>query len=127
MSLKPEIETKSNPLDVAVLVLALASLLGGLVGYYYFSELPQWQRYGMAIGGFGLGVVLAVMTHPGRSAWDFMIGSRNEVRKMVWPTRNETMQTTLMVLVITVILAIIMWGMDAVLGIGAEYLTGRRG
>jgi preprotein translocase subunit SecE len=63
-----------------------------------------------------LSVVIAVQTERGRFLWDFMRDSRTEVRKVVWPTRQETIQTTLIVMAVVAVMAVIMWALDSFLG-----------
>lgn len=127
MSVKPEIETKSTPLDTLMLLVSIAIMIGGIVAFYYFEAWPEWQRWAAVLGGLFVGALLAVQTHPGKSVWHFVQGSRIEVRKMVWPSKRETNQTTLMIIVVVIILGVIMWGMDAVLLMGTKFLTGQGG
>ena len=127
MSVKPEIETKSSPLDTLLLLVSIAVLISGIVAFYYFEAWPAWQRWAAVLGTAFAGVVLAVQTHPGKSAWHFVQGSRIELRKMVWPSKRETNQTTLMIIVVVIILGLIMWGMDSLLLMGTKFLTGQGG
>jgi len=66
-------------------------------------------------------------TAMGRSVWSFVIESRQEVRKVVWPTRDETMRTTLMVLAMVSVVGIVLWALDLLLYSGVRYLTGQGG
>ena len=76
----------------------------------------------LAIAGF-----VASKTQKGKWTIDFFRDSRQEMRKVVWPTREETMQTTLVVAVMVVILALLLWGMDGVLVWLIGWLTGQIG
>jgi preprotein translocase subunit SecE len=71
-------------------VLAIATLLGGLVAYYWFADLPTAARILMVLAGIAGGAVLLYWSTQGRVLWQFVQGSRVELRKMVWPTRQET-------------------------------------
>jgi len=70
---------------------------------------------------------VASRTQKGKWVVEFVRDSRQELRKVVWPTREETMQTTLVVAAMVVILALLLWGMDGVLVWAIGWLTGQRG
>lgn len=105
---------------------ALVLLVAGLVGNYYYSDLS------MPIRMLGWGILLALSgfvaskTQKGKWAVAFFKESRAELRKVVWPTREETMQTTLVVAVMVVVLALVLWGMDGFLVWLIGWLTGQR-
>nr|NIS42195.1 preprotein translocase subunit SecE [Desulfuromonadales bacterium] len=109
-------ESTPGPLDTVKLVLAAAVLLGGIVAYYWFEEESLLLRVIGVIAAFGLGALIAFQTTQGRLLWRFIQGSRVELRKVVWPTNQETMQTTLTVLVFTLIMGIFFWLLDMGLG-----------
>jgi len=127
MSVKPDIETQSSPLDVVLLVLSFGLLIGGIAGFYYFETHPDWQRWLGVLVVAALAVVIALQTHMGKSAAAFMRGSQIELRKVVWPTKPETTQTTLAILVVVLILGVLLWGLDSLLLIGTKFLTGQGG
>jgi preprotein translocase subunit SecE len=60
----------------------------------------------------------------GKAAWEFRREAIIEVRKVVWPTRKETVQTTMVVLVVVIIMAILLWALDSMLAWAVRYLTG---
>lgn len=68
--------------------------------------------------------VVAAQTAKGKAFIAFAKDARTEVRKVVWPTRQETMQTTLIVIVVTVIMGLLLWGLDAILLRLVSFLTG---
>lgn len=127
MSLKVEQQTSS--IDTVKLVLSIILLLAGITGFYYFETLNGqpvsllFRVLGL-LAVVGVAVFVALTTANGRGLVSFMKDSRTEVRKMVWPTRAETMQTTLMVLVIVLILSIFLWLVDMLLGWGVKSLLG---
>jgi len=112
-------------LDTAKLVLAAILAAGGIVAFYWFAAEPVWQRTLMVAAGAVAGVLLALATQPGRDLWAFVDGSRIELRKMVWPTRQEAVQTTLILVVFVVILGVIMLLIDMSLAWAVERLLGR--
>lgn len=122
-------EEQGSSLDTVKLVVSLALLVAGIAGFYYFetwdgeSVSLLFRVLGLLLV-VGLAVVLAATTLLGKNLMGFMRDSRLEVRKMVWPTKAETLQTTLMVMVIVVILSIFLWGVDSLLGWGVRTLLG---
>lgn len=127
MSVKPEIETQSSPLDVVLLALSLALLVGSIAGFYYFEAYPDWQRWAGVLVAAGLAIVIALQTHMGKSAAAFIRGSQIELRKVVWPTKPETTQTTIAILIVVFILGLLLWGLDSLLLLGTKFLTGQGG
>lgn len=122
-------EEQGSSLDTVKLIVALALLMAGIAGFYYFET---WQGapvsvlfrvLGLLVVG-GIAAAIALSSQSGKRLLGFMKDSRLEVRKMVWPTRAETLQTTLMVMVIVLILSIFLWGVDSLLGWGVKSLLG---
>ena len=111
--------------DAFKLVLAAAALVGGLAAYYWFEQQPQVLRVLMVLGGLIAGLVLLYWSAPGRELWDYVQGSRVELRKMVWPTRQETWRTTLVVFIFVMALGVFFWIVDWVLAKGMHYVTGQ--
>jgi|SRR5690606_8468394 len=127
MSLKPEIETESSPFDLVLLFLSLALLVGSVVGFYYFEAYPAWQRWGGVLVAVAVALGIALQTRMGRSAYAFVRGSQIEVRKMVWPTKQETTQTTIAIMIVVALLGLLLWGLDSLLLQGTKFLTGQGG
>ena len=119
-----KVESTPGPLDLVKLVLAAAILLGGIVGYYWFEEESLLLRVVGVLVAFCLGVLVAFQSMQGQTLWRFIQGSRVELRKVIWPTNQETMQTTLTVLVFTLIMAVFFWLLDMGLGAIARQVTG---
>ena len=114
-------------LDTVKLFLAVVFLIGGIVGYYYFEEESVLLRVAGVLAGVVLAAVIAMTTDRGQTLWHFIQGSRVELRKVVWPTRQETLQTTLTVFVFVLILSIFFWGLDFFLLWATRLLTGQGG
>jgi len=102
-------------IDKVKLVAAVAVVLAGLAGFYYFDELSVLLRAAMVIVGVLAGVGVALTSTQGQAAWEFVKGSRLELRKVVWPTRRETIQGTGIVLLMVIIVGIYLWVLDTVL------------
>ena len=113
--------------DVLKLVLAAGALLGDMVAYYWFKDEPQVLRVLMVLGGLIAGLVLLYWSAPGRDLWSYVQSSRVELRKMVWPTRQETWRTTLVVFVFVLALGVFFWLVDMGLAWGARHVTGQGG
>ena len=82
-------------------------------------------RVGGLLLAIGAAVGILMQTQAGRTMWAYVRGSRVELRKVVWPTRRESIQTTLLILVVVLILGAFLYGVDAVLLWGVKALTGR--
>ena len=106
---------QSTLVDIIKLLAAAALLIGGLFGYYYYLELSLPLRVLMVLGGFGTGVTMAMTSMQGKRLWAFVQGSRIEIRKVVWPTQQETTQTAIAVFVFTLVMALFFWGLDSFL------------
>ena len=120
-------EAGASGLDTVKLVAAAALLVAGIYGFYYFAAYSTLLRVVGLLAISGVAALVAVQTEPGRRLWQFAGDSRNEVRKVVWPTRQETLQTTLVVIVMVLILGIILWLFDMVLMAILRFLTGQGG
>jgi preprotein translocase subunit SecE len=120
-------DAASSPLDIVKLVLAVAALLGGLIAYYWFEDASIVLRVLGVIAGVIVSAGLVFWTEAGQSLWSFIQGSRLELRKVVWPTRKETEQTTLMVVIFVLVMGIFFWGLDWLLLIITRAVTGQGG
>ena len=118
------LETTGGAVDVIKWVLALALLVAALAAFYAFPEESLLLRVvGLLVIAGVVGAILYT-TEKGRAAWAFLRESRTEVRKVVWPTRTETLQTTGIVIVMVALLAVVMWGFDSLLSVAVKYLLG---
>ena len=120
-----KVQTGPGPLDTVKLLLAALVLLGGIVAYYYFEDESILLRAAGVLIGLALGVVIAMQSVQGQALWQFIQGARVELIQVIWPPRQEAMQTTLTVLVFVLILGIFFWGLDFFLLWGSRTLTGR--
>lgn len=121
------VEPTGGAADTGKWVLVVALVLGALAGFYYWSEQSQLLRVVGLLAALGIAGYIAFTTERGRFAWDFLKESRTEVRKVVWPTRQETTQTTLIVLAMVMVVALFLWLLDSVLGWIVRLLLGRGG
>ena len=100
-------------LDTIKLLVAAGVLVGGLYSYYYFLEISLPLRVLMVLGGLAAGIAIAMTSTQGQRLWTFVQGSRVEIRKVVWPTREETTRTAIAVFVFTLIMALFFWALDS--------------
>lgn len=121
-------EAASSARDTALLWLAVAICIASITGFYWFEgEYNALLRVVGMLAGGALAVLVALQSRQGHAAWLVVRDSRTELRKVVWPTRKETAQTTAIILVVVLILAIMLWGVDSLLLMGLQALTGRGG
>ncbi len=110
--------------DMAWTLIAALLLVAGVYSYYAFEELPVFVRLAGVLVSLALAAVVMLRTSRGQNAWQFVQSSRAELRKVVWPNRQETMQTTATVLVIVLILCVFFWLLDMGLAAITRRLTG---
>ena len=124
MVAKTETEV-SNKLDTVKLVVSLMILLAGIAGFYYYAEESLLYRVLGLVAVVMVAAGIALTTATGQAILSFGRESRAEVRKVVWPTRQETIQTTLMVVVAVIIIGIFLWIVDMLLLEAVQLLTGQ--
>ena len=121
MSAQTEI-SESGVLDSIKLLIASVALIGGLYAYYYYeADLAQAIRVLMVLGGTIAGIGIAMTSVQGQRLWHFIQGSRVEIRKVIWPTKQETTQTAIAVFVFTLVMMLFFWILDT----GLLWLTQR--
>jgi len=120
-------ESGVGALDIAKLVLAAAAVGGGIAAFYLLGDLPAVVKVLAFVAGVVAGLALAVWSAPGRQAWQFVLDSRVELRKMVWETRERTMKTTGIVFAFVAALGLFFWVVDWLLAWGTEKLLGQGG
>ena len=111
-----QMEQAGGGLDTVKLAAAVALLIAGVMGFYYFAAESMLIRVVGLLAVVGVAVFISATTAKGRQLAGFMSNSRTEVRKMVWPTRVETTQTTLIVLGVVILIGIFLWLLDSLLG-----------
>ncbi len=115
-------EQSTSAIDTFKLMTAVLVLIAGVVGFYYFEEESQLLR---VLGMLAIAVVaflIVATSDVGRRGLGFVKDARVEVRKVVWPTRQETLQTTVAVLFMVILVAIMLWLFDMFLGWGVSKL-----
>jgi len=120
-------DTSPGILDAVKLVLAAAILIGGVAAYYIYEDTSLLLRVAGVLVAFALGALIAFQSAQGKELWRFIQGSRGEIRKVIWPNRQETLQTTLTVMVFALIMGVGFWLLDLFLLWGTRLVTGQGG
>ncbi len=113
--------SESGALDILKLLIAAGLLVGGIFGYYWFLEWMLALRVLLVLGGLAASIAVAATSTQGQRVWAFIQGSRIEIRKVVWPTKQETTQTAIAVFIFTLVMALFFWALDS----GLLWLTRR--
>ncbi|SQD79221.1 preprotein translocase subunit SecE [Moritella yayanosii] len=116
-------ENQGKALETVKWVLVAIILIGTVIGNNIFSEESVLIRAVAVIIAAVIAGGIALQTSKGRNALEFASESRTEVRKVVWPTRQEAIQTTLIVLVVTAFMALVLWGLDGILVRVVAFIT----
>lgn len=126
MNSKTEIPGNTS-LDWLKWSFVLFLIIAGLIANYYYNTQPWPLRLLGWLLLLVIASVVALQTKQGKQALEFARESRMELRKVFWPTRQETIQTTLVVAAMVIVLALILWGVDSLLMWLIGWLTGQRG
>jgi preprotein translocase subunit SecE len=116
--------TRWEPLKWTIIWTLLAA---GVAGNYYYASVPLSYRLAAWLVFLCVMLLIVAQTDKGQKLWVFAREARMELRKVIWPTRQETIRTTLVVVAVVVVVALFLWGLDAFLLWGAGFLTGQRG
>ncbi len=123
-------EDTSKIFDVVKQGLSLVFVVAGVAAFYYFSDVPGFTmlyRVLMLVTVVLIAIGIMLTTVRGKGLWDFALESKQEVRKVVWPTREETIRTTLLVFGLVFIVGLFLWFLDMFLFWAIKSLTGQGG
>jgi preprotein translocase subunit SecE len=110
------VDTPASKFDTAKWVVVFALVAVAVVGNSYYSEESLLYRVLAIIAIAAVAGMVALQTAKGAAFWALVKGSRTEIRKVVWPTRQESVQTTLIVVVFVILVALLLWGLDSFFG-----------
>ena len=110
-----QVETVSTGADKAKLGAAIALVIGALVAFYLLGKQGQFAQWGALVVGMAAAFVVFMTSEPGKMFAAFGRDSWKEVKKVVWPTRKESVQMTLYVLAFCAIMALFLWTTDKTL------------
>jgi len=110
--------------DKAKLTVAILVVIGGVAGYYVLAGWPAWLRWTAVAASLALAALVLAFSYYGREFRQFVELARIELRKIVWPSRQETGMTTLVVFVFVVVAGLFFWVLDLVLAWATKAITG---
>jgi len=113
--------------DKIKLALAMAIVAVAIGGFYVYADQSLLLRVIALLVAVTVAAFIAVQTETGAGALAYSRGSLVEIRKVVWPTRKETVQTTMMVMAMVLLVGIILWVFDMLLAWAVKLLTGQGG
>jgi preprotein translocase subunit SecE len=111
--------------DNLKIALAVACVIAGVWGYYHFAETALVLRVLMVMGGLVAAGGVAWLSTPGKEFFAFAQEAWAEAGRVSWPTRKETIQTTLIVFGFVMIMALVLFSIDSTLAWIVKVLTGR--
>ena len=117
-------EEKQYSLDGLKWLLVVLLVGGAAYGNYYFSAEPILYRVLGVVAAVIIAAFIALQTAKGAAFWTLVKGAQTEARKVVWPTRQERNQTTLVVVAVVLLMALLLWGLDALFGWLASLIIG---
>lgn len=110
------VETTASRFDAVKWTVVIVLLAVAVVGNSYYSDQSLLYRVLGILAIAGVAGLIALQTAKGAAFWALVKGSRTEIRKVVWPTRQETVQTTMIVVGFVLLVALLLWGLDSLLG-----------
>ncbi len=111
--------------NTMLLLIAVVIVIAGFVGFYYLDSQPIWLRWLLVLFALVGAAAVASKSALGKDVWRFIQSARIELRKVVWPTKKDTTNVTIVVFVAVVVLGLFFWGLDALLATLTKWLTTR--
>ena len=99
--------------DNLKLIAAVVVIVAGITVFYVLGDMSALLRALIVVVSVVVAAGVALTSTPGKNAWQFTIGTRAEIRKVIWPSRRETMQSTLVVILMVLVVGIYLWMLDA--------------
>ncbi|MBK5075027.1 preprotein translocase subunit SecE [Budviciaceae bacterium CWB-B4] len=126
MSANTEAQAGGRGLEIVKWLIVAALLLTAIVGNYIYRGYSLPIRAIAVVAIIGIAFVIALFTVKGKATVEFARAARIEMKKVIWPTRQEALQTTLIVAAVTVVMSLILWGLDGILVRLVSFITGLR-
>lgn len=118
------VQTVSTTSDKIKVVTALCAVVAGIVGFYFLADQSTLARAGVLVLGIAVAAAMMWTSTPGRDFVAFARESVRETKKVVWPTRKEATQLTLVVFGFVLLMAIFLWGTDKILEVLLSFILG---
>ncbi|MFJ2467796.1 preprotein translocase subunit SecE [Pseudomonas sp. NPDC087615] len=112
----PKAEAQSSRFDLLKWLVVVALVVVGVVGNQYYAASPILYRVLALLVIAAVAAFVGLQTAKGKFFFVLVKEARTEIRKVVWPTRQETTQTTLIVVAVVLVMALLLWGLDSLLG-----------
>jgi preprotein translocase subunit SecE len=106
------VETVNSKADIVLVTLAVLAAAAGVLGFTFLTDQPTLARVGVLIGGLAVALVVAWLSQPGKRFIAYGRESYEETRRVVWPSRKETLTTTGIVFGFVVIMAVLLFVVD---------------
>lgn len=126
MSANTEAQGNGRSLNILKWMVVLVLLAAAIVGNYLYRDVNLLLRALAVVVVIAIAGTVALLTTQGKATVTFAREARTEMRKVIWPTRQETLHTTLIVAVVTAVMSLILWGLDSVLVRLVSFITGLR-
>ncbi|MCI1710411.1 MAG: preprotein translocase subunit SecE [Chiayiivirga sp.] len=124
MNTKVEQSSASAPGDIAKYALAVVLAMAGIVAFYWFADWPGALRALLPLGGLIAAGAVFALSAKGRATIEYLGEARFELRKVIWPSRQETIRGTGVILVVVVLMSLMLGLIDFILGGGVKLLLG---
>jgi preprotein translocase subunit SecE len=109
-------ETATAPLNIVLWAVSVVIVMAAVYANSYFGGESLLYRVLGLLAASVVAALIAFQTFQGKAFWLLLKGARTEIRKVVWPTRQETVQTTLIVSLVVIVAGLLLWGLDTLLG-----------
>ncbi|MDQ3024833.1 MAG: preprotein translocase subunit SecE [bacterium] len=124
MNTKVEQSNSSSASDIAKYAVAILVAMGGIAAFYWFSDWPGPLRALLPLAGLVAAAAIFALSAKGRATLEYLSEARFELRKVIWPTRQETIRATGVILIVVVIMSLLLGLIDFILGGGVKLLLG---
>jgi len=108
-------ESNQSVLDWSKWIIVVVIVAGGVFGNWYYQDQSLLYRVLALLALAAVAALISFQTTQGRALWELMKESRVEIRRVVWPNRQETTQTTFIVVLLVLVFSMILWGLDSLL------------
>jgi preprotein translocase subunit SecE len=124
MNVKVDNNAPATASDIAKYAVAVLLVVGGIVAFYWFTDLPGALRGLLPLAGLVAGAAVFAFTAKGVATREYFSEARFELRKVIWPTRQETIRATGVILAVVVLMSLMLGLIDFILGGGVKLLLG---
>lgn len=124
MNAKVERDGGTTPTDKLKYAISVLIVVAGIAGFYWFSEWPAPLRGAGLFGALVVAAVISAFTSGGRAFGEYLSESRFELRKVVWPTRPETLRSTGVIIVVVIVISLLLALIDFILANSVRALLG---